>query len=75
MQILIEISDKEQAEAFLIWVQNRGDILLGDYCSILLGDTDEVAKFLVDGESKSRYVFIGDASEVSNSVEENRNSG
>lgn len=31
MKILIEISDQQEAELFLTWMQNRGGILLRDH--------------------------------------------
>ena len=64
MRILITINDEKQAEKFLIWVLNRGDILLGDLHEIVMD--------MQDGSAKP-YVYIADAAEVSKN-DENRDS-
>jgi len=61
MRIIINISDQKQAEAFLIWVQNRGDILLGN-----MSDAED---FLNTGPDSGHFepanVYIVDAVEMS----------
>ena len=59
MQILINISDQKQAERFLTWIQNRGDITLGDEI--------EIREYTSHEQWLRSYVYIGDATEVSHS--------
>ena len=56
MKILVNITNQEEAEKFLTWVQYRGDILLGDM--------HEVKSFLRDDGFEPAYVYVTDATEI-----------
>jgi cob(I)alamin adenosyltransferase len=60
MKILINISEQPQAESFLKWVENRGDILLGS-----LFDVESYSK---EDTSQPAYVNINSAQEVTGNV-------
>lgn len=55
MKIVINISDEAQAERFLLWAKNRGDILMGDNCDFKPADGMEAE------EVKGRYVYVSSA--------------
>jgi len=61
VKIIIGITDQTQAERFLLWIQNRGDILLGDMYE---------AKFCIEhpDEIPPQSVYIVDATEMSDDV-------
>lgn len=58
MRIVIDIPDEKQAETFLVWVANRGDMLLGDNCDW------KPAEGIRNEDAKSRYVYVYSAAEV-----------
>lgn len=54
-KIVIEIRDEKQAQTFVKWVENRGDLLMGDYCDF------KPAEGMENEEAKARYVYITSA--------------